>query len=39
MEVIAPPFPQDIEDDQVTNEYQQMNLAAKALPHILQQLK
>jgi hypothetical protein len=36
MEVIAPPFQQDIEDDQAINEYQQMNLAAKALSHISQ---
>jgi hypothetical protein len=36
MEVTASPFPHDVQDKEAINKYQQMYVAAIALPHILQ---
>jgi len=39
MEVAAPPFHQNVEDNQAVNKYQQVYLVSVALPHVSQELK
>ncbi len=38
-EVTAPPFPQNVQDNQADHEYQQVNMVSIAAPHVLQELK